>query len=50
LRAQVVAASGPHISAGSSAPVATLVQVPSEPLSAQDRQAPVQAVAQQIPC
>jgi hypothetical protein len=27
-----------------------LVQVPSEPLSAHERQAPVHAVAQQIPC
>jgi hypothetical protein len=28
----------------------TFVQVPSEPFSAQDRQGPVQAVPQQIPC
>jgi hypothetical protein len=39
-----------HISAGSRAPVATLVQVPSEPLSAHDRHGPVHEVAQQIPC
>jgi hypothetical protein len=35
---------------GSVAPTATLVQVPSEVVSAQDWQAPVQALLQQIPC
>ena len=36
--------------AGSGDPVGTLVQVPSEPASAHDLQAPLQVVAQQIPC
>jgi hypothetical protein len=37
-------------SAGSGAPVATDVQVPMVPVSAQETQEPAQAVAQQIPC
>ena len=36
--------------AGSGVPVGTSVQRPSEPVSAQERHDPVQAVAQQIPC
>jgi hypothetical protein len=36
--------------AGSARPVATLVQVPSAPDSAQDLHAPEQVVAQQTPC
>jgi hypothetical protein len=36
--------------AGSGAPVATAVQVPMVPVSAQETQEPAQAVAQQIPC
>jgi hypothetical protein len=35
--------------AGSTVPLATLVQVPSVPDSAQDWQAPVQALSQQTP-
>jgi hypothetical protein len=47
---QVVAPWSVQTWAGSGDPVGTLVQVPSEPESAQDLQAPLQAVAQQIPC
>jgi hypothetical protein len=36
--------------AGSDIPVGTLVQRPSDPVSAQERHDPVHAVAQQIPC
>jgi hypothetical protein len=36
--------------AGSTVPLATFVQVPSVPESAQDWQAPVQALSQQTPC
>jgi hypothetical protein len=36
--------------AGSGAPVGTLVQEPSVPVSAHDWQAPVQALSQQTPC
>jgi hypothetical protein len=36
--------------AGSVAPAGTFVHVPSEPVSAQDVQAPLQAVSQQTPC
>ena len=35
---------------GSVVPVATLVQVPTVPESAQDWQAPVQLLSQQTPC
>src|SRR5206468_12615196 len=39
-----------HTAAGSMAPVATLLHTPSEPGRAQLRQAPSQAVWQQVPC
>jgi hypothetical protein len=47
---QLVAPWSVQICAGSGDPVGTFVQVPSEPESAHDLQAPVQVVAQQIPC
>jgi hypothetical protein len=39
-----------QLPAGSGVPVGTLVQRPSDPVSAHERHDPVQAVAQQIPC
>jgi hypothetical protein len=36
--------------AGSTVPLATFVQIPSVPESAQDWQAPVQLLSQQTPC
>ena len=38
------------MAAGSIAPFGTFVHVPSEPVSAHDVQAPLQAVSQQTPC
>jgi hypothetical protein len=46
---QVAAVASVHWFSGS-APLGTLVHAPGVPTSAHDRQVPVQAVAQQIPC
>ena len=46
---QVAAPASVHWFSGS-APLGTLVQAPGVPASAQDRQVPVQAVPQQMPC
>jgi hypothetical protein len=49
LRPQVAGDSCAQDACGSTEPVATGTQVPIEPASVQDRQAPVQALAQQTP-
>jgi hypothetical protein len=47
---QVEALVAAHVPAGSGAPGATSPQIPMAPVSAQERQASAQAVAQQTPC
>jgi hypothetical protein len=46
----VEASCATHVPVGSGEPVGTSVHWPMVPLSAHERQAPVQAVAQQMPC